>query len=84
MTVIHRSDFWNIYDRTHVVEKDWPCGGRKCREYGRAGVALTRQTLSNWGAAVAGCAGGVPPKFEPFFMRVRVWRVGWFVGGFLG
>lgn len=30
-TGIHRSAFWNIYDRTHVVEKDWPCGGRKCR-----------------------------------------------------
>ncbi|OYW71341.1 MAG: hypothetical protein B7Z37_28065 [Verrucomicrobia bacterium 12-59-8] len=28
---IHRSAFWNIYARTHVVEKEWACGGRKCQ-----------------------------------------------------
>lgn len=28
---IHRSAFWNIYERTHVVEGEWPCGGRACR-----------------------------------------------------
>lgn len=28
---IHRSAFWNVYDRTRVVEMAWPCGGRKCR-----------------------------------------------------
>jgi SAM-dependent methyltransferase len=27
---IHKSAFWNIYDRTHVVEADWACGGRRC------------------------------------------------------
>lgn len=28
---IHLSAFWNVYDRTHIVEMKWPCGGRKCR-----------------------------------------------------
>lgn len=28
---IHRSAFWNVYARTHVIEADWTCGGRKCR-----------------------------------------------------
>src|SRR5690606_25044587 len=28
---IHNSAFWNVYDRTHVVEARWECGGRKCR-----------------------------------------------------
>lgn len=28
---IHRSAFWNIYDRTHIVEAAWPCGGRLCQ-----------------------------------------------------
>ncbi len=28
---IHRSAFWNVYARTHVVEGEWPCGGRACR-----------------------------------------------------
>lgn len=28
---IHLSAFWNVYERTHVVEKLWSCGGRKCR-----------------------------------------------------
>lgn len=27
---IHRSAFWNVYERTHVIESVWPCGGRKC------------------------------------------------------
>ncbi|HCN29388.1 MAG TPA: hypothetical protein DIT64_11680 [Verrucomicrobiales bacterium] len=28
---IHPSAFWNVYDRTFVIEKSWNCGGRKCR-----------------------------------------------------
>jgi hypothetical protein len=28
---IHVSAFWNVYDRTHVVEADWSCGGRQCQ-----------------------------------------------------
>ncbi len=28
---IHSSAFWNVYDRTHIVEKTWPCGGRNCQ-----------------------------------------------------
>lgn len=28
---IHASAFWNIYDRTIVIESDWSCGGRQCQ-----------------------------------------------------
>lgn len=28
---IHRSAFWNVYDKTHVVEGMWSCGGRRCK-----------------------------------------------------
>jgi len=28
---IHQSAFWNIYERTYVVEVDWVCGGKACR-----------------------------------------------------